>query len=164
MIEIAEDLVALAMGAGPIEIGGEGEAVEVGLHIAGCARIAVRPPDAPGSCGPLDDHEIRDASFLEPNRHADPAEPGAHDQNRFYCIWRRQERSPLLPLMMDHRSGLSIAPQGAKVGHGAANRRRVDLVLWGRWASLGPSARGRRQVASGEAWARRRCIKSGSGH
>jgi hypothetical protein len=76
--QVLEDLVAHRVGAVPV-VARERERVEVGWDVALAARVAVSPPGAADVRAALEHHEVLDALLLEPDRHPEPAEAGAHD-------------------------------------------------------------------------------------
>ena len=51
------------------------------LDVAGAARVGVVPPGAADVLGLLQDDEVVDAGLLQLDRHAEPGEPGADDDD-----------------------------------------------------------------------------------
>jgi len=60
--------------AGPVRVGRKRKRIDVGLHIAGAARVVVVAPGAAECLGLFGDKEVAKAGFLELDRHAQAGE------------------------------------------------------------------------------------------
>ena len=79
--QVAEDLRLPGEGPRPAGVGGEGERVQRRGHVAGTARVGVRPPRTAEGVGLLQDQQVGDAGFPEPDRGADAGRAAADDDD-----------------------------------------------------------------------------------
>ncbi len=80
MAQVIEDLRLRREHAAPARVGLEGERIQVRGHIAGRSRIGVVAPDAADVPGLFEDGEVVDAGLAQRDRHAQPGEAGADDE------------------------------------------------------------------------------------
>ena len=73
------DFIPGRIALAPVRLAGERKGIQVRLHIAGRPRIAVEVPGAAHFRCFFQDHKILVARFPQFNRHAKPAETGAHN-------------------------------------------------------------------------------------
>lgn len=79
--QVVEDLALRRELAGPVGVGRERERVEVRRHVAGGPGVVVVAPGAADVAGLLEDDEVVDPRLLESDRHAEPREARAEDQD-----------------------------------------------------------------------------------
>src|SRR5262245_9476894 len=79
-VQVSKDLITGGKASAPAPWA-ERERVKQRRYIAGQAGIAVVAPGSAEIAGPVDTDEVIDARLLEPDRHADAAEPGADDDH-----------------------------------------------------------------------------------
>ena len=65
--------------AGPARIRGEGERIDMGLHVAGTTGVVVVAPGAADRLGLFGDDEIGHAGLPQADRHAEARKAGADD-------------------------------------------------------------------------------------
>jgi hypothetical protein len=81
VLEVGADLRLPRERARPSRVGGEGERVQVRLHVARAARVGVVAPGAAEGVALLQDEEIAAACRGEPRRRPEAGEPAAHDRD-----------------------------------------------------------------------------------
>ncbi len=81
MLQVAVYLRLGRVRAGPVRLGREREAVEMGGDVAAAARVGVVPPGAAYRAGLLQDDKVIDAGLLEPDAHAHAGHAGADDDD-----------------------------------------------------------------------------------
>jgi hypothetical protein len=77
--DVVVDLAPVGVAVRPVRLGGEGEGIQVGLHVAGRPRIGIEVPGAADVLALLQDDKVIDARLAQLDRLAQATEAGAQD-------------------------------------------------------------------------------------
>ena len=81
VLQVRPDLGLAGEQPRPVRVGGEGERVEVALHVAGAAGVGVVAPGAAEALPLLQHQEVGAAGLGQPHRRPQPGEPAADDDD-----------------------------------------------------------------------------------